>query len=55
VERILGGDRPGEKICIYGDYDVDGVASITLMRRILMAYGWSPGISFRGAGRRGMD
>jgi single-stranded-DNA-specific exonuclease len=42
VERILGAIDRGEKICIYGDYDVDGVASITLMRRILMAYGLEP-------------
>ena len=29
----------GEKVCIFGDYDVDGVSSITLMKRILRAYG----------------
>jgi single-stranded-DNA-specific exonuclease len=42
VERILAAIDQGQKICIYGDYDVDGVASITLMRRILMAYGLEP-------------
>jgi len=42
VERILTAVDRGEKICIYGDYDVDGVSSITLMRRILMAYGLQP-------------
>ena len=42
VERILQAVDRGEKICIYGDYDVDGVSSITLMRRILMAYGLQP-------------
>ena len=42
VERILQAVDRGEKICIYGDYDVDGVSSITLMRRILMAYGLRP-------------
>ncbi|MFN6044160.1 MAG: single-stranded-DNA-specific exonuclease RecJ [Verrucomicrobiota bacterium] len=42
VERILQAVDHGEKICIYGDYDVDGVSSITLMRRILMAYGLQP-------------
>jgi single-stranded-DNA-specific exonuclease len=42
VERILTAIDQGENICIYGDYDVDGVASITLMRRILMAYGLEP-------------
>lgn len=39
VERVLRAVDAGEKICIYGDYDVDGVASIALMRRILLAYG----------------
>ena len=42
VERILQAVDRDEKICIYGDYDVDGVSSITLMRRILMAYGLQP-------------
>lgn len=42
VDRILQAVDRGEKICIFGDYDVDGVASITLMRRILMAYGNQP-------------
>ncbi len=42
VKRILAAVDAGEEICIYGDYDVDGVTSITLMRRILMAYGLNP-------------
>jgi len=42
VERILVAVDKAEKVCIYGDYDVDGVTSITLMRRILMAYGLQP-------------
>ncbi|MGD9418024.1 MAG: single-stranded-DNA-specific exonuclease RecJ [Verrucomicrobiota bacterium JB025] len=42
VERLLHAVDHNEHICIFGDYDVDGVASITLMRRILMAYGLSP-------------
>lgn len=42
VERILRAVDQGEKICVFGDYDVDGVASITLMRRILMSYGVEP-------------
>jgi len=42
VERILLAVDRGESICIYGDYDVDGVSSITLMRKILMAYGLNP-------------
>jgi len=42
VERILGAIDREEKVCIYGDYDVDGISSIALMRRILMAYGMQP-------------
>ncbi|MEI7956844.1 MAG: DHH family phosphoesterase, partial [Verrucomicrobiota bacterium] len=39
VERILLAADRKETVCIFGDYDVDGVTSITLMRRILRAYG----------------
>jgi len=42
VNRILRAIDTGEKICIYGDYDVDGVSSITLMTKILHAYGLEP-------------
>jgi single-stranded-DNA-specific exonuclease len=39
VERLLQAADRGESVCIFGDYDVDGVTSIALMRRILRAYG----------------
>jgi single-stranded-DNA-specific exonuclease len=39
VERLLQAADRGETVCIFGDYDVDGVTSIALMRRILRAYG----------------
>jgi len=42
VDRILQAVDRKEKICIYGDYDVDGVASITLMHKILVSYGLEP-------------
>lgn len=42
VERILQAVDCGQKICIYGDYDVDGVSSITLMSKILKSYGVEP-------------
>jgi len=42
VERLLQAADRGETVCIFGDYDVDGVTSITLMRRILRAYGLEP-------------
>lgn len=39
VERIFRAIDGGERVLIYGDYDVDGVTSVTLMLRILSAYG----------------
>ncbi|MDB6078723.1 MAG: recj: single-stranded-dna-specific exonuclease recj, partial [Akkermansiaceae bacterium] len=42
VDRILQAVDAGEEICIYGDYDVDGVTSVAVMRRILHAYGVVP-------------
>jgi len=42
VERILKAVDAGEKTVIYGDYDVDGISSITLMSKILRAYGLAP-------------
>ncbi|MEM9480734.1 MAG: single-stranded-DNA-specific exonuclease RecJ [Verrucomicrobiota bacterium] len=63
VERILQAVDRGEKTVIYGDYDVDGVTSITLLREVLVAYGLSSepflpsrmgegyGLSFEGVER----
>ncbi len=42
VERILRAVDHRENVCIYGDYDVDGVTSITVVRRMLHAYGLEP-------------
>jgi single-stranded-DNA-specific exonuclease len=42
VDRILLAVDQNQKVCIYGDYDVDGISSITLMRKILNAYGIEP-------------
>lgn len=39
VERILHAVDSKERICIYGDYDVDGVSSIAVLRTTLEAYG----------------
>ena len=39
VERIFRAADSGEHVCIYGDYDVDGVTSVTLLYTILRAYG----------------
>lgn len=39
VDRVLLAADRGEHVCIYGDYDVDGVSSVTLLHTILTAYG----------------
>ena len=39
VKRILEAVDKKQRILVYGDYDVDGVTSVTLMLRILSAYG----------------
>lgn len=42
VARLFEAIDRQEKIGIFGDYDVDGVTSITVMRSILRAYGAEP-------------
>jgi single-stranded-DNA-specific exonuclease len=42
VDRILQAVERGEKVVLYGDYDVDGVTSLTLMTLTLRAYGLKP-------------
>ena len=39
VHRLLTAIDRGEKIVLYGDYDVDGLTSLTVMSRVLKAYG----------------
>ena len=39
VTRIFAALDGGEKIVLYGDYDVDGVTSLALLTRVLRAYG----------------
>lgn len=36
VDFVLSAARSGKHICIYGDYDADGVTSVALMRDILL-------------------
>jgi single-stranded-DNA-specific exonuclease len=38
VTRILHAVDTGEDVCVYGDYDVDGITSVTVMSAILSAY-----------------
>lgn len=42
VERSLRAVRSGEKICVYGDYDVDGVSSTALLAGALRFLGADP-------------
>jgi single-stranded-DNA-specific exonuclease len=42
IERILQAIDRGERIVLYGDYDVDGVTSLALFTRILRALGADP-------------
>lgn len=42
VARIFRALDAGEPICVYGDYDVDGVSSVTLLMAVLEAYGAVP-------------
>ena len=39
VTRILGAVDDGQEVCVYGDYDVDGITSVTLLSTVLRAYG----------------
>ncbi len=41
VERLLRARDAGEALVIFGDYDVDGVTSTTLLTEMLGALGWS--------------
>ncbi|MCI7699525.1 MAG: single-stranded-DNA-specific exonuclease RecJ [Akkermansia sp.] len=38
VDRILRAADRGEHVCIFGDYDVDGVSSVMLLHAVLTAY-----------------
>ncbi|WP_076398155.1 single-stranded-DNA-specific exonuclease RecJ [Insolitispirillum peregrinum] len=42
VERLCSAIRDGEKIAIFGDYDVDGATSSALLARFLTAVGVEP-------------
>lgn len=53
VTRVLQAADRRESVCIYGDYDVDGVSSITLMKRILQAYGLEAGFFIPRRGPEG--
>lgn len=39
VKRVKSAIQNNEKICIYGDYDVDGITSITVLKKFLQEIG----------------
>ncbi len=39
IDRILRALESGERIVLYGDYDVDGVTSLAILSGLLQAYG----------------
>ena len=39
AERVRDAVREGRRIVLYGDYDVDGIASLALLSRVLKAFG----------------
>ena len=41
VTRVLRAVDEGQEVCVYGDYDVDGITSVTLLTTVLQAYGLS--------------
>ncbi|MFC4991352.1 single-stranded-DNA-specific exonuclease RecJ [Rubritalea tangerina] len=53
VERIFEAVDRGEKVLVYGDYDVDGVTSVALMRTVLEAYGVDVNIYIPKRGEEG--
>jgi single-stranded-DNA-specific exonuclease len=42
VARVFAAVDAQQEVALYGDYDVDGVTSLTLLTRILQAYGLKP-------------
>lgn len=42
VARILKAVKQGERVAVYGDYDIDGIASTTLMLETLQQLGLDP-------------
>jgi single-stranded-DNA-specific exonuclease len=42
VKRIFTALDRGERVVLYGDYDVDGLTSLTMLARVLRVFGGSP-------------
>lgn len=44
AHRLADAIRDGDKVCLYGDYDVDGVTSSSLLAEFLASHGLEPDI-----------
>lgn len=53
VERLLLAIDQKQNVCIFGDYDVDGISSISIMKRTLSAYGLDARVFIPVRGREG--
>ncbi len=53
VARLLKSVDEGEKVCVFGDYDVDGISSLVVMHQILTAYGRPPRLFLPRRSREG--
>ena len=41
IQRLLKARKAGEKVVVFGDYDVDGVTSTALLVEVLQEFGWN--------------
>lgn len=53
VTRVFQAVDKGETVIVYGDYDVDGITSVALMRSVLDAYGVAGGVFIPKRGKEG--
>ena len=54
VQRLVTAIRQGERIAIYGDYDVDGVTATALLVATFMSWASRCRTTFQGAPAKGM-
>ena len=54
VDRIIKAIENKEKVMIYGDYDVDGITSITVLKKFLEERGLDCRLLYSKSFRRGI-
>ncbi len=52
VDRLVRAVQGGERVVVFGDYDVDGATSSALLLRFFRAVGGNIGVSSRTAARK---